>query len=77
MSAQAISSMVVVHSPDLLSPFRRLCERLTSNVGPVNDLEKLSEHLLVDIGVDPRTVRDEARMASDRLYLLERGFSRL
>lgn len=38
------------------------------------DMAKLSNHLLLDIGVDPRKVVRPAREAADRLSLLERGW---
>lgn len=78
MSAQALHLPVAAYPlSGLLAPLHRLRESLAIRVGPVRDLEKLSDHLLHDIGVDPRAVRDPARKATDNLYLLGQGFRRL
>jgi len=55
-------------------PLRRFWGELTGRSALPKDIEKLSKHLLVDIGVDPRAVSDPARTAADRLQLLERGW---
>lgn len=43
---------------------------------PADELQKLSEHLLVDIGVDPRDIARPAHEETVRLELLERGWHR-
>jgi hypothetical protein len=75
MSAHA-KSMTAFHAGGLSIPIRLLWEELTGRPALPKDVEKLSDHLLVDIGVDPRFVSDSARNAADRLQLLERGWQR-
>ncbi len=43
---------------------------------PVEELQKLSDHLLVDIGVDPRDIARPAHEEAVRLELLDRGWHR-
>lgn len=57
-------------------PLLRLWKEFTGRSALPRDVEKLSDHLLVDIGVDPRAVSYPAREAADGLQLLERGWQR-
>ncbi|MFC3074288.1 hypothetical protein [Shinella pollutisoli] len=77
MSAPPATFTVAFPSGGLLSALRRLWEERTIRVDPVKDLDKLSDHLLADIGVDPRAVHDPMRDEADRLHLMRHGFSRL
>jgi hypothetical protein len=57
----------------LRAAFRRLFMRKPHAL-PVTELQPLSDRLLVDIGVDPRTVRHASCEEASRLSLLERGW---
>jgi hypothetical protein len=76
MSAHAAKSIAALPSDEPSHPLRRLWEELTGRTSVPKDVEKLSEHLLIDIGVDPRAVSHPAREAADTLQLLERGWQR-
>jgi hypothetical protein len=76
MSAHAAKSIAALPSGELSHPLRRVWEELTGRTSVPKDVEKLSEHLLIDIGLDPRVLSDSGRNAADRLQLLERGWQR-
>jgi hypothetical protein len=74
MSAHAISSSPVFQVHGLSRHLHGLWEKLTRRAALSRDIEKLSDHLLVDIGVDPRAVTHTGRDAADALQLIECGW---
>ncbi|WP_080917969.1 hypothetical protein [Manganibacter manganicus] len=57
----------------LRAAFRRLFTRKPDTL-PVTELQPLPDRMLVDIGVDPRTVRRPSYEEASKLSLLERGW---
>jgi hypothetical protein len=74
MSAHALRFGPAFHLEGFLRPLSRLCGAVARQSILSKDLDKLSDHLLVDIGVDPRAVSHSARDAADALQLLQCGW---
>lgn len=74
MSAHAISSSPAFQVQGLSQPLRALWRKFTRRSALSRDIEKLSDHLLADIGVDPRAVTHSGRDAADTLQLIECGW---
>ncbi|TAN12499.1 MAG: hypothetical protein EPN45_05205 [Rhizobiaceae bacterium] len=74
MSAHAISSSPAFQLQGLSHTLRAMGRIFTRRSALSRDIEKLSDHLLVDIGVDPRAVSHSGRDAADALQLIECGW---
>ncbi|WP_315926185.1 hypothetical protein [Mesorhizobium sp. SP-1A] len=59
---------------DLWAFFRRLLAPRAPRGLPQESLLELPDHILIDIGVDPRDVARPAEQQADRLGLLDRGW---
>lgn len=74
MSVHAIETSPAFRAKGFHQYLTRLLEHLSRRSALSRDIGKLSDHLLVDIGVDPRAVSNPGRHAADTLQLLECGW---
>ena len=76
MSDCVLKPTIAVRTGGLHALLRRFFAKDGPCLLPTGELQRLPDHVLVDIGVDPRDVPRHADEAADRLGLLDRGWSR-